>query len=226
MSDLLDLLRSVELETVWTSFDTGVDLRAEVERIESSLSDGSASAEEQLALLFAPTGALQEVAMRSGFHDEYLRLANRHDKFATRPRSNMAVEATPAPAGNDEFWRERRVCFLTTSRPDGSPHLVPVGVTFDPEAGVARVISSAGSKKVRNVRAAGPDGAQAAVSQVDGRRWCTLEGTAVVKDDAESVAEAERRYAERYRQPRPNPERVVIEITVTRVLGNTRPSGW
>lgn len=53
-----------------------------------------------------------------------------------------------------------------------------------------------------------------------------LEGTAVVKDDKESVAEAERRYAERYKQPRPNPERVVIEITVTRVLGNTRPSGW
>ncbi|MEI7055912.1 PPOX class F420-dependent oxidoreductase [Nocardioides sp. CCNWLW239] len=136
----------------------------------------------------------------------------------------MTVEPTPATEG-DEFWRERRLCFLTTSRPDGSPHLVPVGVTFDPESGIARVISSAGSKKVRNVRDAGP-GAQAAVSQVDGRRWCTLEGTAVVKDDAESVAEAERRYAARYKQPRPNPERVVIEITVRRVLGNTRPSGW
>ncbi|NYI80728.1 PPOX class F420-dependent oxidoreductase [Nocardioides panzhihuensis] len=136
----------------------------------------------------------------------------------------MTVDA-PSPAENDEFWRERRICFLTTSRPDGSPHLVPVGVTFDPVAGIARVISSAGSKKVRNVRAAG-SGTQVAVSQVDGRRWCTLEGTAVVKDDAESVAEAERRYAERYKQPRPNPERVVIEITVTRVLGNVRPAGW
>lgn len=137
----------------------------------------------------------------------------------------MTVEAPRPAAENDEFWRERRVCFLTTSRPDGSPHLVPVGVTFDPEAGIARIISSAGSKKVRNVRAAGA-GAQVAVSQVDGRRWCTLEGTAVVRDGAESVAEAERRYAERYRAPRPNPERVVIEITVTRVLGNVRPSGW
>ncbi|MEU0315319.1 PPOX class F420-dependent oxidoreductase [Nocardioides sp. NPDC006273] len=137
----------------------------------------------------------------------------------------MTVDASQPVPDNDEFWRERRVCFLTTSRPDGSPHLVPVGVTFDPVAGIARVISSAGSKKVRNVRGARP-GAQVAVSQVDGRRWCTLEGTAVVKDDAESVAEAERRYAERYKQPRPNPERVVIEITVTRVLGNVRPSGW
>ncbi|MDN3029057.1 PPOX class F420-dependent oxidoreductase [Streptomyces sp. S.PB5] len=137
----------------------------------------------------------------------------------------MTVDVPPPGAQDDLFWQERRICFLTTHRPDGSPHLVPVGVTFDPEAGIARVISSAGSKKVRNVRAAGP-GAQVAVSQVDGRRWCTLEGTARVKDDPRSVAEAVRRYAERYRQPRPNPERVVIEITVTRVMGTVRPPGW
>jgi F420H(2)-dependent biliverdin reductase len=41
----------------------------------------------------------------------------------------------------------------------------------------------------------------------------------VVRDDPASVAEAERRYALRYRQPRPNPERVVIEIAVRRALG-------
>ncbi|MDN5750845.1 MAG: acyltransferase, partial [Pseudonocardia sp.] len=33
------------------------------------------------------------------------------------------------------------------------------------------------------------------------------------------VADAERRYARRYRVPRVNPERVVIEIAVRRVLG-------
>jgi hypothetical protein len=69
------------------------------------------------------------------------------------------------------------------------------------------------------VRAAGPDGAPVAVCQVDGRRWSTLEGRAVVRDDADSVADAVRRYAERYRQPRENPRRVVIEIAVTRILG-------
>jgi len=36
------------------------------------------------------------------------------------------------------------------------------------------------------------------------------------------VAEAERRYAGRYRQPRPNPARVVIEVSITRVLGSSR----
>jgi F420H(2)-dependent biliverdin reductase len=46
-----------------------------------------------------------------------------------------------------------------------------------------------------------------------------LEGDAVVRTDAAAVAEAERRYALRYRVPRPNPERVVVEIAVRRVLG-------
>ena len=59
-----------------------------------------------------------------------------------------------------------------------------------------------------------------AVCQVDGRHWLTFEGTVVVRADAERVADAERRYAERYRTPRPNPHRVVLEIAVTRVLGS------
>jgi F420H(2)-dependent biliverdin reductase len=119
-----------------------------------------------------------------------------------------------------DFWRDRHLATLTTVRSDGSPHVVPVGVTLDVDAGLARVISSGGSRKVRNVQAAGPGGALVAVCQVDGRRWSTVEGIAVVRDDADSVAEAVRRYAERYRQPRINPSRVVIEIAVTRVLGN------
>jgi F420H(2)-dependent biliverdin reductase len=42
----------------------------------------------------------------------------------------------------------------------------------------------------------------------------------VVRDDPASVADAEARYARRYRQPRENPARVVVEISVDRVLGN------
>ncbi|MGK4585558.1 pyridoxamine 5'-phosphate oxidase family protein [Kitasatospora sp. HPMI-4] len=117
------------------------------------------------------------------------------------------------------FWREYHLCTLTTLRPDGTPHVVPVGATLDPETGTARVISGRNSRKVRNVLAAGPSGLRVAVCQVDGPRWCTLEGIAVVSDEPDRVAEGVRRYAERYRPPRENPERVVIEITVDRVLG-------
>ena len=116
-----------------------------------------------------------------------------------------------------EFLTERHLATLTTLRADGTPHVVPVGVTYDPGARLARVITSGTSAKARHVR---EGQSRVAVCQVEGRRWVTLEGAAVVRDDRESVAEAERRYAERYRPPRVNPARVVIEIAVDRVLGN------
>jgi PPOX class probable F420-dependent enzyme len=117
------------------------------------------------------------------------------------------------------FWTERHLASLVTLRADGTPHVVPVGVTLDLDATppLARVICRGGSVKALNAAARGI----AAVSQVDGRRWSTLEGDAVVRSDPAAVAEAERRYALRYRTPRPNPERVVIEIAVRRVLGPT-----
>jgi F420H(2)-dependent biliverdin reductase len=116
-----------------------------------------------------------------------------------------------------DFLTERHLATLTTLRPDGSPHVVPVGVTYDAATGTARVITSGTSAKARHVR----DGRQrVAVCQVDGRRWLTLEGTAVVRDDPAAVADAVTRYAQRYRQPRENPARVVLEISVDRVLGN------
>ncbi|PWV46801.1 PPOX class probable F420-dependent enzyme [Nocardiopsis sp. L17-MgMaSL7] len=119
------------------------------------------------------------------------------------------------------FWGERRLCTLASPRPDGSLHQVPVGVTYDPERHVARVISAGSSFKVRNLEAR--PGARVSVCQVEGRLWSTLEGEAWVSRDPEAVAEAVRRYALRYREPRENPDRAVIEIVVTRVMGNVRP---
>jgi len=118
------------------------------------------------------------------------------------------------------FWTERRLATLTTVRPDGTPHVVAVGVTVAFDAGVARVITFATSVKARLIRAAGEAGVPVAVCQLEGPKWSTLEGRAVLRDDPESVRDAENRYAARYRQPKPNPQRVVLEIAVTRVLGN------
>lgn len=115
------------------------------------------------------------------------------------------------------FVTGRHLATLTTLRPDGSPHVVPVGFTWDGDAGLVRVISFAGSRKVRNLRAA--PGGRAVVCQVDGGRWLAFEGPATVTDDPERVAEAVRRYATRYRPPRPRDDRVAIEIAVDRVLG-------
>jgi PPOX class probable F420-dependent enzyme len=122
-------------------------------------------------------------------------------------------------ADASEFLRERHLATLSSLRPDCSPHVVPVGFTWDADRRLARVITDASSVKAR--LAAG--GGRVALCQMDGRRWITLEGTSTVSRDRARVAEAVARYAERYRTPRENPTRVVIEITVDSVIGSFAP---
>jgi F420H(2)-dependent biliverdin reductase len=128
----------------------------------------------------------------------------------------MAHDPRALPADVEAFLQERHLATLTTLRPDGTPHVVAVGFTWDPEQALVRVITNGTSRKVTHVRAGS---ARAVVAQVDRARWLSLEGVPVVSDDPERVAEAVRRYALRYRQPAENPRRVVVEIAVDRVLG-------
>jgi PPOX class probable F420-dependent enzyme len=115
-----------------------------------------------------------------------------------------------------DFLTVRHLSTLTTLHGDGAPHVVPVGFTYDASSGTARVITSGGSVKARN---AGRDGARAALCQVDGGRWLTLSGPIRVLTDPDSVADAERRYAKRYRVPKVNPARVVLLMDVARMMG-------
>lgn len=115
------------------------------------------------------------------------------------------------------FLSERHLATLTTLRPDGSPHVTPVGFSFDPDERVVRIITFAASRKVAHLRAR--PGSRAAVSQVDGGRWLTLEGPATVVDDPDRVARAVAGYAARYRPPGERADRVAIEIAVDRVMG-------
>jgi PPOX class probable F420-dependent enzyme len=132
----------------------------------------------------------------------------------------MRFDAAALPKAVLDFLSERWLATLTTVRPDGSPHVVAVGFTFDPSDGKVRVITGGASRKVANIKAAGSD-ARAVVCQVDGARWLSLEGRARVSNDPDDVAAAVRRYTQRYRAPRDNPGRVAIEIAVDGVLGRS-----
>lgn len=128
----------------------------------------------------------------------------------------MANATTRLTSDALAFLTERHLAMLTTLRADNSPHVVAVGFTFDPKTHIARVITTGGSQKAVNADRAGV----AVLSQVDGARWLSLEGRASVNDAVAAVRDAELRYAQRYRTPRVNPQRVVIEVQVERVLGS------
>ncbi|HEX8495805.1 MAG TPA: PPOX class F420-dependent oxidoreductase [Actinomycetales bacterium] len=127
----------------------------------------------------------------------------------------MSLDPQHLPPVALEFLRERHLATLTTLRRDGSPHVVPVGFTWDQESHVARIITGGDSVKARNAMGGG----RASVCQVDGWRWLTLEGPVSVLVHPDPVADAVRRYTERYRVPRVNPARVVLQIEVDRALG-------
>lgn len=124
---------------------------------------------------------------------------------------------TPATLTDEElaFLTDRHLGTLTTIRRDGSPHVVAISFTY--AEGIVQILTNDGSQKVRNIEATG----HAAVSQVDGRRWITLEGTATVTREPKRIAEAVDAFRVRYRDPAPNPKRVAIEFAVDRVMGRT-----
>lgn len=126
----------------------------------------------------------------------------------------MRYEPADLPAALIDFVTERHLATLTTLRPDGTPHVAPVGFTLDAATGLVRVITFSTATKLRNLP--GP----ASVCQVDGGRWVTFEGSAVVTDDPARNAEGVNRYAQRYRQPKDREDRRTIEITIERVMGS------
>jgi PPOX class probable F420-dependent enzyme len=127
----------------------------------------------------------------------------------------MSFQSSDLTESQLEFIRENHLATLTTLRADGSPHVVPVGFTFDIETNIVRVITFAKSMKARHAA----QGGRAVVSQVDRGRWITLEGTVHLRTEADIVAKAVEAYAGRYRQPKVREDRVVVEITVDKVMG-------
>ena len=111
------------------------------------------------------------------------------------------------------FVSDYHLATLSTMGPRLGIHVVAVGYTIDD--GIVRIITSDGSQKVRNIER----DPRATVAQVSGPQWLSIAGHATIERDADAVAHAVALYAERYRPPRVNPQRVVIRLEPTTVLG-------
>jgi F420H(2)-dependent biliverdin reductase len=124
----------------------------------------------------------------------------------------MSISALTADGSR--FVTDYHLATLSTLGPSGGIHVVAVGFTF--VDGVVRIITSDGSQKVRNVERDD----RATVAQVSGAQWLSIAGRGEIEREPDAIADAVRLYAERYRQPRVNPQRVVIRITPDKTLGS------
>lgn len=132
----------------------------------------------------------------------------------------MALDIDELGDAVHAFLAERHLATLTTLRSDGSPHVVPVGFSYDADARIARVITWTSSQKAVNAARMQQDGRRAAVCQVDGRRWLSLEGRVRLVTDPDGVRPGIAGYAARYRPPKERVDRAVVEIDVDRILGS------
>ena len=130
----------------------------------------------------------------------------------------MTFDSLQLSSSQLEFMQENHLATLTTLRADGSPHVVAVGFSYDVEQQRARVITFSTSQKAKNALLGG----RAAVPQVDGGRWLTLEGVAHLvtrETDPDEVQRAVAGYAARYQEPKERDNRVAIIIAVDRIMG-------
>jgi len=126
---------------------------------------------------------------------------------------NAPADALLSPEGL-QFVKDYHLATLSTMGTDGAIHVVAVGFSY--RDGIARVITGGGTQKTVNIEA----DERATLSQYDGARWLTLQGRGRIETAADEVQLGVELYAARYRQPRVNPERVVIVIEVDKVLGS------
>jgi hypothetical protein len=73
-------LSQTSQDAVWSSTSVA-EILAILDRGLEALRSGAVLNRDELKLLFAPTGALQETAMSNGWSDEYLLLAAEFDRL-------------------------------------------------------------------------------------------------------------------------------------------------
>src|SRR5258708_13983114 len=84
--DLVEVLRKArallalpENDFAWSSWEDADAALAEVDRQIAAVTSGTLPPELDLAVLFAPTGPIQEVGLSSGWAHEFLDLASQFD---------------------------------------------------------------------------------------------------------------------------------------------------
>ncbi|MEU5402866.1 PPOX class F420-dependent oxidoreductase [Streptomyces sp. NPDC005963] len=126
---------------------------------------------------------------------------------------------------------DSRLGVLATIKSDGRPQLSPVMPSYDRNAGVIRISTTAGTAKAANLRR--DPRAALEVTSRDGRSWATAEGTVVLVGpgtdpdgpEVQALVDYYRSAAgehpdwDEYRSVMVSERRVLVTLTVEKVYG-------
>ncbi|MEV0067130.1 MULTISPECIES: hypothetical protein [unclassified Amycolatopsis] len=79
INDLLHILRTGEHDTSWSSYRSVDDAIVELEQLKERIRQRDPKAEQRLRELFLPTGALEEIAVSSGWSGTWVGLTKKID---------------------------------------------------------------------------------------------------------------------------------------------------
>ena len=77
--EIIELVSVQDINMVWSTYDTKEILILELENYIKRLQNNDFSPIEHLISLFLPTGDLQEIAISSGWGEEYLSISKKFD---------------------------------------------------------------------------------------------------------------------------------------------------
>ena len=81
LNEIIELVSTQDTSMVWSTYDTKEVLILELKNYIQRLQNNDFSPIEQLISLFLPTGDLQEIAISSGWGEEYLSISKKFDKL-------------------------------------------------------------------------------------------------------------------------------------------------
>ncbi|MHA2007999.1 MAG: hypothetical protein ACXABO_12195 [Promethearchaeota archaeon] len=81
LNEIMELVGNRDTNMIWSSIDTKEELILELENYILRFQNNNFSSLDQLIGLFLPTGDLQEIALSSGWGEEYLSISKKFDEL-------------------------------------------------------------------------------------------------------------------------------------------------
>lgn len=79
LSELRQFIDATHTDVTWSSYEKVEDVICKLDRLQHQLKVEDKEVISELIVLFAPTGAFQEISIHSGWGDEFLKLAMRFE---------------------------------------------------------------------------------------------------------------------------------------------------